>query len=368
MFEGSVPRVHGGVTPAPVWPGNAPSDTMLDLSTCVDAFGLFEPVQRALRAVEQTAAYRHYPDPESRLARGRLAEFAGVLPTHIDVAPGAAELVWTLTRAVLRASDVALVWKPCFSELEHAVAGVDGRLVSHWFGNESVEREVGRFFDAVARHRPNLAYLCAPTCPRGQWIPAELLRDGMRGAPQTTFVVDQSYLSLSAHATELATRFPDNVVLLRSLTKELGLPGVRVGYAVMNPALRARLQSQRPFWPVGAHAQAVLEVYLECAPALTARREQLLTSANELTRSLLGLGLSPVPEDTHYLTVNVARGLHPNDAHSVAAGLLARGIAVRDCTSFGLPDHVRVVAHPEQQRLVEVWARWAAEDERRETP
>src|SRR5690606_20283283 len=145
-------------------------------------------------------------DPESRLARGRLAEFADVPAANIDVAPGAAELLWTLTRAGLRPDDVALVWKPCFSEMEHAVASVDGRLAWHGFGTESVEREVGRLFDAVARHRPKLVYLCAPTCPRGQWIPAELLRKGMLGAPETTFVVDQSYLSLSAHAAELAIR------------------------------------------------------------------------------------------------------------------------------------------------------------------
>src|SRR5690606_38822365 len=89
---------------------------LIDLSTCVDAFGVLPRVEQALREVDANETYRHYPDPQSRRARGRIAEFAGVSVDCVDVAPGAAESIWTLTRTVLRPNDVALVWKPCFSE------------------------------------------------------------------------------------------------------------------------------------------------------------------------------------------------------------------------------------------------------------
>lgn len=369
MSEVNLPRVHGGTaTHDPARVARGASGTIVDMSTCVDAFGLFEPLRRALRRVEETASYVQYPDPESRRARARLAEFAGVGAECIDVAPGAAELIWTLTRAVLRAGELALSWKPCFSELDHAVAAVQGRLCEHWFGSESLEREVARFFDAVDSQRPKLAYLCAPTCPRGQWIPAELLLKGMSTAPNTTFVIDQSYLNLSAHATELATRFPSNVVLLRSITKELGLPGVRVGYAVMDSALRSQLQSQRPFWSVGAHGQAILETYVECLPELEARRELLFSHANELAMGLEKVGLSPLLSDTHYFTVDVSRGASTNAAATFVPRLLAEGVALRDCASFGMPNHVRVVAHPEQRRLMEACSRLVVASEREVMP
>jgi histidinol-phosphate/aromatic aminotransferase/cobyric acid decarboxylase-like protein len=361
MSYGNLPRVHGGT--AALASEDGAKGAVLDMSTCVDAFGLFDPVIQALHRVDHAAAFRNYPDPESRLARGRLAEFAGVHVECIDVAPGAAELIWTLTRAVLRPNELALLWKPCFSEIEHAISAVSARQSAHWFAGESLEREITRFFDAVAKQRPTLAYLCAPTCPRGQWIPSELLRRGTQEAPDTTFVIDQSYLNLSSHATELATRFPDNVVLLRSITKELGLPGVRVGYAVMNARLRGQLQSQRAFWSVGAHAQAVLEAYVECQPLLTLRRESLLAHAKDLGQALRDIGLSPEPSDTHYFTVDVSRE-GTSKASGVALSLLRKGVAVRDCASFGLPDHVRLVAHPEQQRLVTALSELVATNER----
>lgn len=372
MFEETLPRVHGGTAAIESLRLEAQRldrgtrRTIVDMSTCVDAFGLLEPVRRALSRVEETASYRDYPDPESRRARARLAEFAGVPCECIDVGPGAAELIWTLTRTLVRPGEVALAWKPCFSEIEHAVAAVNGRMLSHWFGEESVEREVARFFDVVANQRPKLAYLCAPTCPRGQWIPSELLSRGSAQAPDTAFVIDQSYLGLSGHGGELATQFPSNVVLLRSLTKELAVPGVRVGYAVMSAELRTRLQSQRPFWCVGAHAQAVLEAYVECLGPLAARRELLLDKARGLATDLRHCGLAPQLEDTHYFTVDVNRDVPTETAAGFAQRLLGTRIAVRDCTSFGLPNAVRVVAHPEQHRLVEVCASEVATGEREE--
>lgn len=350
-------RIHGGVVSEPLERDVAPGRGVvsLDLSTCVDAFGLFEPVSRALRAVEQTQTYRHYPDPESRLARRRLSALLSVEPGAIDVGPGAAEQIWTLVRTCLRFGEAALVWAPCFSEFAHAVAAVGGHLATHLWEDGPLDREVAAFGAAVAASRPKLAYLCAPTCPRGQWVPAELLREVIGRHPDTLFIVDQSYLGLSHHAAERDAHLGDNAVRLRSVTKELGLPGIRVGYALLNPNLRARVQAQRPHWVLGSHAQAVLEVYDECQPALAARRQQVLESAAQLASELATLGLGSELRDTHYFAVSVAKGTAVTAA-AVARSLREYDLAVRDCASFGLSGCVRVVAHPEQARLVSAWA------------
>lgn len=381
-------RHHGGLLPtAPAPPDSqraSPTSPLpaLDLSTCVDAFGSLEPVRQALRHVEQTQAYRCYPDPQSRRARETVARVVGVAPDCIDVAPGAAEAIWTLVRALTGPGDRAVVDAPCFSEFEHA-ARAHGVSVS-----SAPQLSVRRFeltttldaatrleclSDAVSQARPKLVYLCAPSCPRGEWIPAAELQRLVAKHPAVHFVIDQSYLGMSAHAAERFARFPENAILLRSVTKELGLPGVRVGYALLAPALRERLQAHRPCWPLGAHAQAVLEVYDACQPALEQRRSLLLLRARELASALSLLGLRAELRDTHYLTIDLGVGPRAAPPRETPSSQVGRGaeftrwlwreahIAVRDCASFGLPDHVRVVAHPEQERLVAACSRWQAE-------
>lgn len=349
MVRHHVVRHHGGT--ARLW-GPRGTD-VVDMSTCVDAFGLLEPVRRALGAIEAEEKYRHYPDPESREARRILAHCTSTAPERIDIAPGAADAIWSVVRAILRSGDQALAWTPCFSEFEHAVHAVGAALAVHNCGEAEMNAEVQSFARSVHRSRPKLAYLCAPTCPRGQWIPAQSLVELAADAPETVFLIDQSYLHLSHHAQELTVAFPRNVVLVRSLTKELGLPGIRVGYAVLDPALRLKVEAQRPHWSLGSHAQAVLEVYAECLPLLTERRQLLLGRAADLSDSLARIGCAPELKDTHYFTVSVPGAV---SASQVSSQLYEAGFAVRDCTSFGLSGHVRVVAHPQQEEFATKWA------------
>jgi histidinol-phosphate/aromatic aminotransferase/cobyric acid decarboxylase-like protein len=65
----------------------------------------------------------------------------------------------------------------------------------------------------------------------------------------------------------------------------------------------------------------------------------------------MALRLRVHPSATHFFLVEV------EDAAATRASLMAYGISVRDCTSFGLPTYVRIAAHrpAENQKLVAAW-------------
>jgi histidinol-phosphate/aromatic aminotransferase/cobyric acid decarboxylase-like protein len=144
------------------------------------------------------------------------------------------------------------------------------------------------------------------------------------------------------------------VVCVRSLTKDLAIPGVRVGYLIAAPALVARIERARPAWTTSAAAQAAAIAASTAGAFVAASRARLLADRARLAAELAALGLCPAPSTTGFLAVRVG------DARGVRARLLAdHRILVRDCASFGLPDHIRLAARPaaDQARVVDALAR-----------
>ena len=136
-------------------------------------------------------------------------------------------------------------------------------------------------------------------------------------------------------------------VVVGSLTKVFACPGLRVGYVHADPAVIARLADRQPRWALNGLAAAVVPELLARADlprwaAAIARRREALTAA------IPGVE----PSDANFVLVRVEDG-----AAEARSRLARRGVLVRDCTSFGLPGHVRIAVPDEigLARLVAVW-------------
>ena len=67
-----------------------------------------------------------------------------------------------------------------------------------------------------------------------------------------------------------------------------------------------------------------------------------------LVEELTKLGLMPLPSRANYFLVKVG------EAAAIRESLLRKGILVRDCTSFGLPEYIRLAPRtlPECRHLI----------------
>jgi histidinol-phosphate aminotransferase len=108
------------------------------------------------------------------------------------------------------------------------------------------------------------------------------------------------------------------------------------------------LQSVRPPWNVNALAQAAGVAVLEDVAHLECSRVVVREAKGYLEREIARMGLKVFASAANFLLVRVG------DAAGFRRSLLARGCCVRDCTSFGLPDCIRVGVKtvPECQRLI----------------
>jgi len=273
-----------------------------------------------------------YPREDAAVAalaalHGRRAE--EIVPTN-----GGAEALWLLGPA-LRPTLAACV-HPAFTEAEAALWAQGIPVVR-------VARDAARGFalDPVAvPHRADLVVVGNPASPSGTLDPASALLALRR--PGRTVVVDEAFMDLvPGEPASLVREALDDVVVVRSLTKVLGIPGLRAGYAVAAPALASRLRAVRPPWSANALALAALRAAAERPEALAGIAARAAQEREDLAVRLAAIeGIVLWPGAANFLLVVVPGGPR------VVAALRRQGIAVRPAASFpGLtPDHLRITA------------------------
>lgn len=332
-------RVHGGLDPNELAALELDVRAVLDLSVNVNPLG---PHPAVLAAI-QRASVSTYPQPWAAGARGALAALCAVDPAHVVVGHGSTELIWSAISLCARSPRPLLIVGPTFSEpalaaTAHQVPCIELRT------NVGEALDLKTLSQAIEQHDAQAVYLCQPNNPDGSCVPAAQLRELCEAHRSCFFILDQAFLSLSTRHTDLGLKFPDNVLLVRSLTKEHALPGLRVGYGLASASYIERLNAQRPSWMVSALAEAA--IIEACAQhAYVARvRELMLEQRSSLSVSCRELGYRVLPSTTSYFLMQTG------DADRFRQRLLARhAIAVRSCASFGLRNYVRIAGCGEQQ-------------------
>ena len=190
--------------------------------------------------------------------------------------------------------------------------------------------------EILQQWQPRLVFLCNPNNPTGTFVAPDTIAHWATAWPGTLFIVDEAYLTFAAPAPSVLPVLRDNMLVLRSMTKAYALAGLRLGYAIGAPDVLAALRRARPPWSVNALAQAAGIAALQDTAHLTSCLARIASATHDLLVGLHALGLAPVPSTTHFCLVRVGNGAACRQA------LLERGILVRDCASFGLPEYIRV--------------------------
>lgn len=340
------PVFHGSVTDADLKSLGLARTEVMDFSVNANPLG---PSPSAVAAAV-SAQWASYPDDAATELREALAARDGVNAAEVVVGNGSAELLWLLALAFVEAGDAALIIGPTFGEYARA-ARIAGGVVTEHRANPADGFAV-RAPEVVAHGRAvgaRVVFICNPNNPTGTLLPLAALRELAEALSDGLVVIDEAYRQFVDHpppTPELLTL--GNVVLVRSLTKDYALTGLRLGYALAPAPIRIALDAVRPPWSVNAVAQAAGLAALEDETHLQRARDEVRRAQTYLATALTERDLRVLPAAANFLLVEVGNGA------AVRSALLRLGVCVRDCASFGLPGYLRIGLRtvPECERLV----------------
>ncbi len=309
-------RVHGGP--------DARGPARIDFSTTINGLGACPAALATVCAADVT----RYPDPSYTALRRRLAARHGVEPRRILLAGSGSEFIQRLTAVGARLAPGPVA------------------LPRHAFGDyAAAARAWGRPLVPLDDPAATLRWLADPASPVGDATPPPT---GLEHLPTVLDLAGDPLRADPAEGWPADAR--ERAFCLHSPNKALGLPGVRGAYAIA-PAHAAwpvddwcaALTAAEPSWVLSAQAVAMLDAWCDEGVGrwVEASRLTLGGWTRALVERLQALGFTRRPGSAHYVCVRPPPALAP-----AAAALRARGIALRETTSFGLPGEWRLGAQP----------------------
>lgn len=328
---------HGGDVHAAARELKRPLAQILDFSASINPLGPSPQVWRAISRARQELL--HYPDPNCWVLREVLAKRWKCDPSQIVVGNGSTELIHILPRA-LGIRNLAVV-QPTFSEYAAAMERSGGQVTALCSDRaqqyclpldslcQLVERHV------TGRRAINAVVLCNPNSPTGQVCRADDIMRVARLAQRRGIwlIVDETFADYCQERSILPLVASwSRVVVLRSLTKFYGLPGLRVGYAVAARSVVEQVRCLVPPWSVNAMGQvaavAALQDTAHAKKSLAFMKKERARFSNALT-SLPGCMV--MPAHANYIYMELPDGWHASEA---TARLRREGILIRDCSSI----------------------------------
>jgi histidinol-phosphate aminotransferase len=292
-------------------------------------------VQEAIRAVSASVSAQQYPS--TLTLTGAIALMHNIDTSRVLVTAGGDELIQRACRATLDERRNMVIAVPTFDIFTRCAAQEGAQVRScDWQSEFPLQ-------DMLAAIDPDtgMIVVVSPNNPTGQVVSFSDVQQLARAAPHALVVLDLAYVEFTSTDPTPQALALDNVLVVRTFSKALGLAGLRVGYGLAHADVITALRSVGLPYSVSAHSVAVVE-------ALLPRRDEIASTVStrvrcereELISVLTDLGCVCTPSEANFV---LARFADTRQAQWVWRALGSLGIAVRSFSGVpGLEACLRV--------------------------
>jgi histidinol-phosphate aminotransferase len=313
---------------------------IVKLASNENPFGVPESSQRAMAAA--VAELGRYPDANGFDLKAALSKRYDVPADWITLGNGSNDILEIAAHAFVQAGQAVVYSQYSFAVYALATQGVGARSI------EVPAKNYGYDLDAMAAAidaDTRLVFIANPNNPTGTFVPAARIEAFLKSVPDNVIVVlDEAYNEFLApeqqfESAEWVRKYP-NLMVSRTFSKAYGLAGLRVGFAIAQPALTDLMNRIRQPFNVNSLAQAAAIAALNDKQFLEQGARNNAAGYLQFVEAFEELGLEYVPSYGNFVLVRVG---DDNEAGArVNLALLKQGVIVRPVGNYGLPQWLRI--------------------------
>nr|WP_314622763.1 histidinol-phosphate transaminase [uncultured Noviherbaspirillum sp.] len=320
---------------------------IVKLASNENPLGMPESARKAMLAA--VADIGRYPDANGFVLKKAISAKYDVPEDWITLGNGSNDILELAAHAFVQPQESIVYAEYSFAVYSLATQGVGARAIvvpSVHYGHD-----IGAMARAIEPDT-RLVFIANPNNPTGTFVPAaEIEKFLVAVPPEVVVVLDEAYNEylapqLQYDSVAWVRNYP-NLLVSRTMSKAYGLAGLRVGFAIAQPALTDLLNRIRQPFNVNSLAQAAAVAALNDKQFLHESAQMNAAGYIQLTEAFDAMGIEYVPSYGNFVLMKA--GNDDAAGSRVNLALLKQGVIVRPVNNYGLPQWLRIsIGLPEE--------------------
>ena len=295
--------------------------------------------KKAIEEVEKNAStIFRYPESNLNELKDEIGKYSNVSSEQVIIGgDGADEIIDILAKTFIERGDEFIVPQPTYTYYEFLFKPYGAVPVyAKWDLKKNI-LDVDSVLDAISE-KTKMIFLCTPNNPTGALISKEDIIK-ISNSTDAIIVVDEAYTEYSeTDNVDLIENNP-NIFIMRTMSKVLGLAGMRIGYGLSNKEIIEYMHRVKPVFSLTRLSYIAALNTLKDTEFIKESTKKGIESREYLYNELIKIKeFNVFKSKSNYILVGIKNtGL---TAKELTTLLLEKGVIIRDCTSFkGLDEY-----------------------------
>lgn len=305
-------------------------------------FDMSKEFPEEIAAAVSECAFNRYPDPLARKLTAAFADYYGLDTDMCTVGNGSDELISVILGAFLQKGDTVLTISPDFSM--YAFYSMMWELkVDTMPKEDDLKINISKVIEHCNNNPVKAVIFSNPCNPTSIGV----RRQDILRLVKNVFclcIIDEAYMDLWDESILGDVKDHDNLIVLRTASKNMGMAGLRIGFAVSSPKITEMLHAVKSPYNISAIDQALGTVLLGHKDLIVRRTAEVRENREKLYEALAELV-------SHYFVLEKVFRSQTNFilVRTQRSALITEKLAERDIAVRSIGNYIRVTVGTEEE-------------------
>ena len=278
----------------------------------------------------------YYPSQNNVIAE-RLADFIGVDIENVFIGNGAIEIIQAIIHNFTEKKIIINI--PTFSSYYEFVKDDIEIIYNNLKKEEDFKLNIKNYITLIKEEKPDTIVLINPNNPNGDYIKGDNMLQILKAAKQVkNVIVDESFIHFAyentnydfVSMTDFINDFP-NLIIIKSMSKDFGVAGIRAGYAIMSKERSQFLLKNGYLWNSNGLAEYFFKLYTQANFAYKYEkvRVKYIIETNEFIKEISKIKeIKVYPTMANFLLIELPKNINLDEFTLIL--LIRYGIYVRN--------------------------------------